>query len=70
MRVEKTNASTNASSTKLTKMNYPRINLIYLKQVYTFLSNQIKFKNPKSSQPSKRFIVPLSTTLNPRKLKI
>ena len=30
-------------------MNYPRKNLIYLKQVYTFHSNQIKFKNPKST---------------------
>ena len=28
-------------------MNYPRKNLIYLKQVYTFQSNQIKVKNPK-----------------------
>ena len=26
-------------------MNYPRKNLIYLKQVYTFQSNQIKFEN-------------------------
>ena len=29
--------------------NYPRKNLIYLKQVYTFQSYQIKFENPKSS---------------------
>ena len=29
-------------------MNYPRNNLIYLKQVSTFQSNQIKFENPKS----------------------
>ena len=38
-------------------MNYPKNNLIYLKQVYTFQSNQIKFENPKSSLPLKRFIV-------------
>ena len=38
-------------------MNYPRKNLIYLKQVYTFQSNQIKFGNPKSSLPLKRFTV-------------
>ena len=48
-------------------MNYPRKNLIYLKQVYTFQSNQIKFKNLKSSLPLKRFIVHFLTTLNPRK---
>ena len=30
-------------------MNYPRNNLIYLKQVYTFQSNQIEFEKPKSS---------------------
>ena len=30
-------------------MNYPRKNLTYLKQVYTFQSTQIKFKNLKSS---------------------
>ena len=30
-------------------MNYPRKNLIYLKQVFTFQSNQIKFKNLKYS---------------------
>ena len=38
-------------------MNYPSKNLIYLKQVYTFKSNEIKFKNSKSSLPLKRFIV-------------
>ena len=38
-------------------MNYPRKNVIYLKQVYIFQSNQIKFENPKSSIPLKRFIV-------------
>ena len=32
-------------------MNYPRKNLIYLKQVYNFQSNQIKFKNLESSLP-------------------
>ena len=48
-------------------MNYPRKNLIYLTQVYTFQSNQIKFENPKSSLPLKRFIVHFLTTLNPRK---
>ena len=38
-------------------MNYPRKKPIYLKQVYTSLSNQIKFEYPKSSLPLKRFIV-------------
>ena len=51
-------------------MNYPRKNLIYLKQAYTFQSNQIKFENPKSSLPLKRFIVHFLTTLNPRKPKV
>ena len=32
-------------------MNYTRKNLIYLKQVYTFQSNQIKFQSAKSSLP-------------------
>ena len=51
-------------------MNYPKKNLIYLKQVYTFQSNQIKFENPKYSLPLKRFIVPLLAILNPRKPKV
>ena len=51
-------------------MNYATKNLIYLKQVYTFQSNQIKFENPKSSLPLKRFIVRFLTTLNPRKPKV
>ena len=51
-------------------MNYPRKNLIYLKQLYTFQFNQIKFENPKSSLPLKRFIVRFLTTLNPRKSQI
>ena len=38
-------------------LNYLRKNLIYLKQIYTFQSHQIKFDNPKSSLPLKRFIV-------------
>ena len=50
-------------------MNYPRKNLIYLRQVYTFQSNQIKFENPKSLLSFKRFIVPLLAILNPRKTK-
>ena len=50
-------------------MNYNRINPIYLKQVYTFQSNQITFANPKSWLPLKRFIVLFITTLNPRKPK-
>ena len=54
----------------LRNMNYPRKNLIYLKQAYTFQSNQIKFENPKSSLPLKRFIVRFLTTLNPRKPKV
>ena len=51
-------------------MNYSRKNVIYLKQVYTFQSNQIKFENPKSSLPLKRFTVHFLTTLNPRKPKV
>ena len=43
---------------------------LLLKQVYISLSNQIKFECPKSSLPLKRFIVCLSATLNPKKLKI
>ena len=45
-------------------MNYPRKNLIYLKQVYTFQSNQTKFENLKSSLPLKRFLVCFLTTLD------
>ena len=51
-------------------MNYPRKNLIYLKHVYTFQSNQIKFENPKSLLHLKRFVVRFLTTLNPRKPKV
>ena len=51
-------------------MNYPRKNLIYLKQVYTFQSNQMKVENPKSSLPLKRFIIRFLTVLNPRKPKV
>ena len=50
-------------------MNYARKNLIYLKRVYTFQSNQITFENPKFSLLLKRFIVHFLTTLNPRKSK-
>ena len=39
-------------------------------QIYTFQSNQIKFENPKSSLPLKRFTVHFLTTLNPRKPKV
>ena len=51
-------------------INYPRKNLIYLKQIYTLQSNQIKLENPKSSLPLKRFIVHLLKTLNPKKPKV
>ena len=44
-------------------MSYPSKNPIYLKLVYTSLSNQIKFENHKSSLPLKSFIVCLSTAL-------
>ena len=50
--------------------NFPRKNLIYLMQVYTFRSNQTKLENPKSSLPLKKFIVHFLTTLNPRKWKV
>ena len=58
-------ARATASTSK--NLNYARKNLIYLKQVYTFQFDRIKFENPKSSLPLKRFIVPLLTILNPRK---
>ena len=45
-------------------------NPIYLKYVYSFKSNQIRFGNLKSSLLFKRFIVRLLTTLNLRKLKV
>ena len=51
-------------------MYYPAKNLIYLKQVYTFQSNQIKLENPKSSLPLKRFTVRFLITLNPRNPKV
>ena len=47
-------------------MNYPRRNLIYLKQVHTFQSNLIKFENLKCSLPLKRFIVRFLATSNLR----
>ena len=51
-------------------MNYPRKNLIYLKQFYTFESNQKKLENLISSLPLKRFIVRFLITLNPMKPKV
>ena len=66
-----------SSLTQLTKLllisrnsNYSRKNMINLKQVYTFQSNQIKFENPKSPLPLKRFIVRFLIKLNPRKPKV
>ena len=50
-------------------MNYPRKNLIYLKQVYTFQSNQIKFENLKSLLPLKRFIVRFFNNLKSEETK-
>ena len=44
-------------------LNYLRKNLIYLKQVYTFQSNQIKFENPKSSLLLKRTSKPFPCIL-------
>ena len=60
----------NETITNSRDMNYPRMNLIYLKRVYTFQSNQITFENPKFSLPLKRFIVHFLTTLNTRKPKV
>ena len=51
-------------------MNYRRKRLIYLNQVYTFQWNQIKFENPKSTLPLKRFTIVFLTTLNMRKPKV
>ena len=50
-------------------MSYPMKSLIYLKQACTSLSTKIKIEQPKSLLPSKRLIICLSTTPNPRKLK-
>ena len=41
-------------------LNRPKRNSVYLREVNTFLSSQIKFENLKSSLPLKRFIVCLS----------
>ena len=41
-----------------------------LLKIYTCQSNEIKFKSPKSSIPSKRFNFLLLTTLNPRKTEV
>ena len=54
----------------LRNINYLRKKPIYLKQVYTFQFNQIRFENSKSSLPSKRFIVLLLTNLNPMRPKV
>ena len=59
----------NETITNLRNITYLSKNLIYLKQVYTLPSNQIKFENPKSLLPLKGFIVHFLTTLNPRKPK-
>ena len=50
-------------------MNYPRKDPIYLKQAYIFQSNQINFKNPKSSLPLKRFTIHFLRTINQRETK-
>ena len=42
----------------------------FCKEIDPFRSNRIKFENPKSSLPLKRFIVHFLTTLNPRKPKV
>ena len=47
----------NKTNTNLMQYELSRKNLIQLKPVYTFQSNQITFKNPKFSLPSKRFII-------------
>ena len=60
--------TSNETITNLTQ--YKLFQEQFQKQVYTSLSNQIKFEIPKSSLPSKRFIVCLSTTLNPKKLNL
>ena len=48
--------TTNEIITNPCNMDHFRKNVVYLKQVYTFQSNQIKFENPKSSLPLKTFI--------------
>ena len=50
-------------------VNYPRKNLIYLKQVYIFQSNQIKFQNLKSLLPLKRFIIRFFNNLKSKETK-
>ena len=51
-------------------INYPKKNSIYLKQIYTFQSNQIQFEIPKSLLPLKRFLFLLLTTLTRTKPKV
>ena len=60
----------NETITNLTQYELSQEESDLLKAGLYFQSNQIKFENPKSSLPLKRFIVRFLTTLNPRKPKV
>ena len=51
-------------------MNYPRKHLIYLKQVYSFQSDQIKFENPKPLLLLTKIHRSFLDKLKPRKPKV
>ena len=61
--------TSNETITNLTEYELSQEEYDLLKQLSTFQSNQIKFKNPKSSLPLKRFFIRFLTTSNPRKPK-
>ena len=61
--------TSNKTITNLTEYELSQEEYDLLKQLSTFQSNQIKFENPKSSLPLKRFFIRFLTTSNPRKPK-
>ena len=62
--------TSNETITNLTEYELSQEEYDLLKQLSTFQSNQIKFENPKSSLPLKRFTIRFLTILNPRKPKV
>ena len=61
--------TSNETITNLTEYELSQEEYDLLKQLSTFQSNHIKFENPKSSLPLKRFFIRFLTTSNPRKPK-
>ena len=61
--------TSNKTITNLTEYELSQEEYDLLKQLSNFQSNQIKFENPKSSLPLKRFFIRFLTTSNPRKPK-